>query len=70
MAQKAQYVDKSLRAKMSGKHMNMPRTHANCAEVYGVGRPGKTEVDKSRGHIPYRKNRRKYDSKEDVWVKV
>ena len=50
--------------------MNMPRTHANCAEVYGVGRPGKTEVDKSRGHIPYRKNRRFYDSKEGKWVKA
>ena len=64
------YVDKSLRGELSGKRMNMPRTHANCTEIFGVARPGKTEVDKSRGNIPYRKNRRKYDSKEDVWVKV
>ena len=70
MAQKAQYVDKISSCKMSGKHMNMPRTHANCAEVYGVGRPGKTEVDKSRGHIPYRKNHGFYDSKEGKWVKA
>lgn len=50
--------------------MNMPRTHANCTEIFGVARPGKTEVDRSRGHIPYRKNRRFYDSKEGKWVKA
>lgn len=64
------YVDKSVRAKMTGKSMNIPRSHANCTEVYGVARPGKTVVDKSRGHIPYRKNRRIFDDKAKVWVKV
>lgn len=64
------YIDKSDRAKVSGKSMHIPRTHVNCKEVYGVGRPGKTQLDKERGHIPYRKNRRKYDDKEGTWVKV
>lgn len=63
-----QYVDKSLRAKTSGQYMNSPRSHKNCEEIYGVGRPGKTAVDKSRGHIPGRKNRRSWNGKE--WVKV
>ena len=70
MADKETYTDKSDRAKVSGKRMNIPRTHANCAEVYGVGRPGKTDLDRSRGHIPYRKNRRVYDDKARVWTKV
>ena len=67
---KEKYSDKSVRAKLSGKRMTSPRTHLECKEVYGVARPGKTAVDKSRGHIPYRKNRRRYDDKEKVWVKV
>lgn len=70
MIEKEQYSDKSHRGEVSGKLMNMPRSHANCTEVYGVARPGKTQVDKSRGHIPYRSNRRIYDEKERVWKKV
>lgn len=38
----------------------MERNHENCREVYGVCRPGKTEQDKLRGHVPYQKNRRVY----------
>ena len=64
------YVDKSDRAKIGHKEMTIPRTHANCTEVYGVARPGKTAVDKKRGHVPGRKNRRIYDSKEKVWKKI
>lgn len=70
MTQKQTYQDKSHRGSVSGKKMTVPRTHQNCTEVYGVARPGKTVVDKDRGHIPYRKNRRRYDDKEKVWVKV
>ena len=25
----------------------MPRTHQNCIEVFGVGRPGKTKKDRA-----------------------
>lgn len=49
---------------------NTPRTHANCIEVYGVARPGKTERDKAKGHIAGKKNRRIYDAREQRWVKV
>lgn len=48
---------------------NMPTLHINCMNATkiprvpdGVARPGKTAKDKANGHIPYRKNRRVFDT--------
>jgi hypothetical protein len=46
------------------------RSHLNCVEQSQKFRPGKTAVDKERGHIPYKKNHRVWDSGSKTWVKV
>ena len=63
-------ANESCRAKRTPLKSGLPRTHANCKDEYGVGRPGKTACDKANGHIPYQKNRRMWDDKEKAWVKV
>jgi hypothetical protein len=49
---------------------DLPTIHDFCIEETGVARPGKTARDKANGHVPYKKNRRIWDSNDRLWVKA